>query len=154
MRHNFILWLFAALLVVLVTGSMASPNQVFESSKLNDQAMSLPTAENAKAVDLLKQALALFPESDLIWYNLAVKLNELGRYDEALDAIDHATNLGPKEALYWREKGITLNKLERYADAVDAFNEVLRCDDSADYAKSAKEGIHYAKSKVTAKLDN
>lgn len=81
-----------------------------------------------EAVELYQRCCGLAPQIAFLKMNLALALQELGRFDEALAAFDNAWKLdGASVGLYYN-RGVLFQKLERYAEARHNFEQALALD--------------------------
>jgi len=81
--------------------------------------------EPAGAVALLQRALAINPNAAEVWYDCAVSLYELGRYEEALAHCNNAIALTPGHADAFNVRGLVLHALQRDMEALASCEQSL-----------------------------
>ncbi len=68
----------------------------------------------------------------LEWFDRGVKLERLGRHEEAIAAFDSAISIAPGLAFPWYVRGNALYELGHYSHAIDCYKKALELD--PDYA--------------------
>lgn len=81
--------------------------------------------QTQEVIELLRETLALHPESDLAWHNLGMALNAAGEGKEAVRSVEKCIELSPKSASYRRRLGVLLAAQGRHQEAVAAFQKVV-----------------------------
>jgi tetratricopeptide (TPR) repeat protein len=79
-----------------------------------------------RAIDLLARVLKAEPRDAALWFNRAVMLQQLARYDEAIKDYDRAVALQPHDADAWFNRAVACDALKRWDDAVISYDHVLR----------------------------
>lgn len=77
------------------------------------------------AINSYDQVLLINPNNHDVWYNRAVALKDLGRYEEAIASYDQALNIQPNCPDTWNNRGAILRNLERYQEAVISYDKAL-----------------------------
>ena len=80
------------------------------------------------AIDALTKALELRPDNANGWYDRAVALAGLGRFEEAIPSYDRALAINPKYASAYYDKGSALAHLGRDRQAIEAFDMASSID--------------------------
>lgn len=83
-------------------------------------------ADRSKAVDYIRQSVAIDPAYHQAWLNLAVILGELNRVDEAIDACRRCMALQPANAEPQNVLGNLLRARQNMPDAAAAYAESLK----------------------------
>lgn len=84
-----------------------------------------------------------------IFYNKAIVLKQLGRYEQAVEYFDQAI-ISKQQFFYepWYSKGIILNYLKRYNEAIDCFDQAIEHYNellSQDADENVKFDLHVAR---------
>ncbi len=82
----------------------------------------------AKAVEYLRAALAVRPDSPTVQLYLAVGLTDLGRASEAAAAAERAVEIAPQSARAWYVLGCVRRDQHRPADAAAALEKAVNLD--------------------------
>jgi len=85
----------------------------------------LAQSKAAEAVDVLKQALALDPEHEVVHYNLGMALAKLGQNEEAIKEYEEALRLFPDYAGAHNNLGNLLLRVKRRDEAVKHFEQAV-----------------------------
>ena len=72
------------------------------------------------------EAIKLDPNFEDAWYNRAIFLSNMSRFEEAVQNSDMALELNPRDAAAWANKARFLMALERYEEAIPAYDNALR----------------------------
>jgi tetratricopeptide (TPR) repeat protein len=80
------------------------------------------------ALAAFNEAVRLWPDQSIYWYDIARTLRELGTYDEALLAINKALELNDSEPQFWHALGNVRRSLKDLTGATDAFRHALKLD--------------------------
>jgi eukaryotic-like serine/threonine-protein kinase len=77
---------------------------------------------------LMKQVIRIEDELDIDqnWFEQAVELEALGRYEEAIDSYDRALKINPEDSDTWANRGYSLDKLGRCKEAVVSYDHALK----------------------------
>jgi serine/threonine protein kinase/ribosomal protein S16 len=59
------------------------------------------------------------------WFEQAVELEKLGRYEEAIDSHDRALKINPEDFDVWRNRGLSLLRLGRHEEALESYGHAL-----------------------------
>lgn len=81
---------------------------------------------NNKAIQELKQALALDEKNFAVYYNLGLVYRDEENYDDALAMFDQAARLAPRDYKPHLQKGIVYRKLQMYPQAYQALEQADR----------------------------
>lgn len=81
-----------------------------------------------RAIELLRQTIAIHPQSIDAYYNLGLFLFRLKRYDEAIVAIEQVIVLQPAHCAALNTRGLIAYEINRYEEALTYFNQVLTLD--------------------------
>lgn len=84
---------------------------------VNEGAARLSAGDAASALEILKRATALLPDSDLAWFNLGLAAERLERWPEAEAAFESAVSLNPRFAKAVARRGIARLRLGRIPEA-------------------------------------
>ncbi|HEV8060093.1 MAG TPA: protein kinase, partial [Gemmataceae bacterium] len=88
-----------------------------------DGAEEIEPVRAAEALSFFRAALALRPQSPGAWFNVALALGKLKKYEESVAAIRRAIELKPDYASAYNNLGIQLKKLGRPQEAVTAYRQ-------------------------------
>jgi tetratricopeptide (TPR) repeat protein len=75
-----------------------------------------------KKIDLLTQALALHPKSDLLYLAREVAYRDIRDYPNALKDINTAIEINPTDSKYYAERGFLYDETEEYLKAIKDFD--------------------------------
>lgn len=92
--------------------------------------------QRAMAVDDIRRAIALDPDSGYLHALHSRILCKLDRDKESLDAAEHAIALDPENEFCWLAKGEALAGLSRWKDAETALEQSLALDPDNEYASN------------------
>jgi len=84
-----------------------------------------------RAVEDLKQAVAINPYCQRGWYQLGAYLGKQGEWREALDALNRSAALSPDYMRTQYNLGISYRRLAEYAESERAFRRALKAERSA-----------------------
>src|SRR5258705_7968028 len=126
-RRKKLLWVALTLFVALVPPALAvgkasrTQDQTSnEAARVNNQAVAYAeSGRYQEAIDLLKQAIKLRPDSALAHYNLACIYQTQGRFALAIEAFKQALLLNPTFSDAHHLMGVSYNKTEHYAEAIE-----------------------------------
>lgn len=62
------------------------------------------------------------------YFDLAIELRKLGKYDEAIPVLRRANSLDPNSVQIHRELGLMYSKMENFEDAIPPLREAVRLD--------------------------
>lgn len=86
--------------------------------------------EHAEAARLLKDALAIAPDSAAVWCNLGVQQLHLGEVAEAEQSFAKSIALGGDQAMVRTNRAYALGRLGRVEEAADEARRAIRLDPS------------------------
>jgi Tfp pilus assembly protein PilF len=90
--------------------------------------------DNAKAIEQLKAAIALYPNFPLAFNELGVRYLKIGEIDKAAEALKSAVELSPDEFYPRLNYGVALLNQKRYAEAETQLRAALAKNGSAPTA--------------------
>ncbi|HEX6956804.1 MAG TPA: tetratricopeptide repeat protein [Ferrovibrio sp.] len=97
-----------------------------DANRLNDEALNLYHAgDTARALDLLRQAIAAFPQNAIYYNNLGELLRLGGDAEAALAQLDRAIALAPRYAEAHNNRGNALRDLKRPAEAIPCYEAAI-----------------------------
>ena len=64
----------------------------------------------------------------MAWYNKALDLRKLGRYEDSIVCLNEALKINPDYMKAWRNRGLAIGELDRYKDAVRCVDKALKTD--------------------------
>ncbi|MGD8614033.1 MAG: tetratricopeptide repeat protein [Desulfobacterales bacterium] len=105
--------------------------QILDVSPMNADALHLlgvlsnQKQENNAAIDLITQAIQIFPHQPIYHNNLGNALRDCGRYREALDCYHKALQLKPDLIGTLINIGITYHQLADFQQAASAYRDVI-----------------------------
>jgi tetratricopeptide (TPR) repeat protein len=73
-----------------------------------------------------EQALKYDSENYKTWYNYAINLYSLGRYEEAIDSYDQALRRKQDDYEAWFDRGNSLAKLGRFEEEIASYEQALK----------------------------
>jgi len=82
--------------------------------------------DHTGALELLRNAIAEYPEFMLAYNEMGVQYMKLNEYPKADEALQSALKLNPKAFMPLQNRGIVLFTLKRYADAEKLLREVVK----------------------------
>lgn len=84
-------------------------------------------SDYVKAENHYKAALQFSPEYTAVYYNYAILLSTLGRYDELTALLEKAMNIpGINKSTIYNEYGIMYEAQGKYNQALEAYNNYIR----------------------------
>jgi predicted O-linked N-acetylglucosamine transferase (SPINDLY family) len=83
------------------------------------------TQNHQRAVELIDQAIALYPYNAAFYSNRGAALKELSLFDLAVESYDKATELNPDYADAWYNRGNVLQNLKQFGLAVASYNKAI-----------------------------
>lgn len=86
----------------------------------------LELGQREKSVEMLRQAVAIYPDYPEAQYNLGNALLDCRRYEEAVIALRHAVRLRPATVEAHVNLGLAYDRCERIIDAIAAYREGLK----------------------------
>lgn len=92
------------------------------------------TKDHVNAVGLMRQAIAINPDTAAVYSNLGVALQALNRFDEALACYDQAIQLGDDAAARCNRGSLLVN-LGKFEDAVETFSRLLETAPAYPFAQ-------------------
>jgi len=87
--------------------------------------------DNAKAIEQLKAAIALYPNFPLAFNELGVRYLKIGEIDKAAEALKSAVELSPEEFYPRLNYGVALLNQKRYAEAETQLRAALAKNSNA-----------------------
>jgi tetratricopeptide (TPR) repeat protein/DNA-binding winged helix-turn-helix (wHTH) protein len=99
--------------------------------------------QSAEAIDVLKQGLAIDPESRDIYNELGNLYSTLGRHDEAIAMHQHYVALAPNEANAHDSLGLSLQWAGRYSEAIVEYNRALGLNPNFEVALVHLANAHF-----------
>lgn len=81
-----------------------------------------------KAIEALKRALVIVPESPEAWYELGLAYIDHNQADEGMEAYRQALRIDPDKADVWNELGDVYFLKNRNSKAIEAYKEAVRVD--------------------------
>jgi tetratricopeptide (TPR) repeat protein len=89
-----------------------------------------------ESLQYFDKAIEINPQFAEAWYNKAIVLGEVGRYEEAITAYDTAFSINPQieHAEAWCNKGTAFLHLGRYEEAITAYNTALSINPNLENA--------------------
>jgi tetratricopeptide (TPR) repeat protein len=83
--------------------------------------------ERSKAIDILKEAIAIWPHQDVdLYVNLSYNLLEEKRVAEAIKIANEAVQIVPNDPLTWYSLGNALATSGKKDEAVNAYRQTIR----------------------------
>lgn len=95
----------------------------------------------ADALECLRRAEALHPDSPEVLNNAGNAYSRLRRTDESLARYDQAIQVSPRERTGWANKAAELGRLGRYTEALAAIEEALKIDPGFARSLATKAGL-------------
>ncbi len=95
---------------------------------------SLRAGDTQRAVEQLKQAVALYPEFSLALNELGVIYQQLGQIDKAVEALRAAVNVAPEVFEIRLNLGLVLLKSKQFSDADVQLRRAIELKDSSTFA--------------------
>ena len=86
------------------------------------------------AVEGYQRAIALKPDFEQAYSNMAIALHKLGKYQESITACNKALELNPGFALAHNNLGMTLNILRRHEEAIASYKKAIHYKPDLDTA--------------------
>lgn len=86
----------------------------------------LELGQREKSIEVLRQAVAIYPDYAEAQYNLGNALLDSKRYDEAVIALRHAIRLRPATVEAHVNLGLAYDRCDRINDAIAAYTEGLK----------------------------
>ncbi|MBZ8179343.1 tetratricopeptide repeat protein [Oscillatoria salina] len=128
--------------VRLLAQEIAQPENNFEYWAQSCSESNNPT----EAIAACDRALSFENIDDeslaLTWYNRAVILSSLGRFNEAVESYHQVIKINPDRAdlmsRTWYNNGIMFMQLGRYQEAVSSFDEALKIFPDFDLARQKR----------------
>jgi tetratricopeptide (TPR) repeat protein len=89
---------------------------------------------NEEAYEDLSTASAYAPNSDIIYFNLALCSIALKKYKQAIDYYDKCLKINPNHYDAFNARGLLLETLLRVWDALDSYESAIKIDSKKPYA--------------------
>jgi predicted O-linked N-acetylglucosamine transferase (SPINDLY family) len=90
---------------------------------------------NAKlAIDLIDQAIAIYPNNSSFYSNRANALKQLTQLDEALKSFDKAIQINPDDKIAYNNRGVLLFDLKQLDESLISYENAIRI--KPDYAEA------------------
>ncbi|HWR01331.1 MAG TPA: tetratricopeptide repeat protein [Chlorobaculum sp.] len=96
--------------------------------------LSVQTQNHRRAVDLIDQAIAIFPDNAASHFNRGMALQALGQPEAAVAGYEKAIGLRPDHAEAWSNRGVALHDLKRCDEAVRSYDRATAI--RPDYAEA------------------
>ncbi|NTW52303.1 MAG: tetratricopeptide repeat protein [Chlorobiaceae bacterium] len=87
--------------------------------------IALQAQNHQRAVDLIDQAIALYPHNAAFYSSRGAALQELKQYDAAIASYDQAITLKPDYADAWYNRGLALQGHNQLEGAIGSYDKVL-----------------------------
>jgi hypothetical protein len=87
--------------------------------------IALQAQNHSRAVDLINQAIELYPHNAAFYSSRGAALQELKQYDAAIASYDQAITLKPDYADAWYNRGLALQGSSKLEAAVASYDKVL-----------------------------
>jgi hypothetical protein len=87
--------------------------------------IALQAQEHQRAVDLINQAIELYPHNAAFYSSRGAALQELKQYDAAIASYDQAITLKPDYADAWYNRGLALQGHNQLESAISSYDKVL-----------------------------
>jgi len=123
-----ILLTMAAFAFVQLTSAQVSESQARENvqAEINRAKELLKSRQYEKAADILKQVIAIQPDSAVAHSHLAVAVLRVGRANEALVLAQRATELDPGYAFSYLVLGEANQAMNRFDEAIEAAKHAIQ----------------------------
>lgn len=118
----------AVLAVGVLLGGNCSRERVQSMNKMNEGVLMAQQKRYADAVEALKSAVAVDPENDQAYWNLAIVHMEMRKFEAARDDLQKAISINPDQAGYHEKLGTVLMELEDWSGAKQAFQKAVEKD--------------------------
>jgi tetratricopeptide (TPR) repeat protein len=87
--------------------------------------IALQAQDHQRAVDLINQAIELYPHNAAFYSSRGAALQELKQYDAAIASYDQAITLKPDYADAWYNRGLALQGHNQLEGAISSYDKVL-----------------------------